>query len=138
MRDTDFEEFVATSYYTDRTRLAHDLALRYGGRDDVLVGMLDGEPVWIGGSIEAWPNVMTLMFFATSDLSKIGLPTTRWIKRELFPRYFAAGTHRIQAISHAEHHDAHAWLRALGLREEACFERFGRDGSDFLQFAQVK
>lgn len=137
MRDQDFEEFQATSYVDDRRQLAHDLAVRYGGRDDVLVGLADGEPVCIGGTIETWPGVVTLLFFASDAFPLIGRGMTRWIKRELFPRYIASGIHRIQAISHGDHTAAHAWLRALGLKEEARFERFGRNSEDFLQFAKV-
>lgn len=138
MRDQDFTEFTATSFVDDRSQLAHDLSLRYGGRDDVLVGMADGEPVCIGGTIEAWPGVITLLFFATPAFPKIGRGITRWIKRELFPRYYATGVHRIQAVSHVDHRDAHAWLRSLGLQQEAVFKAFGRSGEDFLQFAKVR
>jgi len=137
MRDDDFAEFTATSYADDRNRLAHDLSLKYGGRDDVLVGMADGVPVCIGGTIEAWPGVISLLFLATDKFPLIGRGITRWIRRELFPRYLDSGIHRIQAISHAEHAGAHAWLKALGLREEARFKGFGREGQDFIQFAKV-
>lgn len=137
MRDQDFREFSATSFVDDRRQLAHDLAVKYGGRDDVLVGMADGEPVCIGGTIEAWPGVISLLFFGSDKWPLIGRGMTRWIRRELFPRYLDSGVHRIQAVSHADHTAAHAWLQALGLREEARFSRFGRDGSDFLQFAKV-
>lgn len=139
MREQDFAEFAATSHAEGRNGIAEMLAARYGGREDVLVGRNDeGDPVCIGGTIEAWPNVITLLFFATDDFPKIGLPMTRWIKRELFPRYLAAGVHRIQAVSHGEHAAAHAWLRTLGLREEVRLEGFGKNGETFLQFAMLK
>lgn len=137
MREHDFREFSATSRVSNRDELASLLAQRYGGRNDVLCGFHDGEPVCIGGTIEMWPGVVTLLFFATDDFPKIGRGITRWIKRDLFPRYIEAGIHRIQAVSHGEHTTAHAWLRALGLREEARFEGFGREGEDFIQFAKV-
>ena len=137
MRRGDFEEFSATSAEADRRALANSLALRYGGRDDVLVGRANGEPVCVGGTIEAWPGVITLMFFGTDKWPLIGRGMTRWIKRELFPRYLESGVHRIQAVSHGQHHDAHKWLRALGLKEEARFERFGKGGEMFIQFAMV-
>lgn len=138
MRERDFDEFTATSDVYDRRLLAHNLSLKYGGRDDVLVGCADGEPVCIGGTIETWPGVISLLFFATDDFPKIGRGITRWIRRELFPRYYKSGVHRIQAISHGKHRDAHAWLKALGLEQEAVFKGFGRDGQDFVQFAQVR
>jgi len=137
MRDCDLEEFAATSDVNDRRLLAHNLSLRYGGRDDVLAGRADGEPVCIGGTLEVWPGVVSLLFFGTDDWPLIGRGMTRWIKRELFPRYLNSGVHRIQAISHGQHHDAHKWLRTLGLKEEARFERFGKGGEMFIQFAMV-
>jgi len=138
MREQDFREFRATSRVSDRHELASLLAQRYGGRHDVLAGFWGGDPVCIGGTIEMWPGVISLLFFATDDFPRIGRGITRWIKRDLFPRYLDSGIHRIQAISHGEHAVAHAWLRSLGLHEEARFDGFGRNNEPFVQFALVK
>ena len=58
--------------------------------------------------------------------------------KDLFPRYFAAGVHRIQATSLDGYDEVHRWLRALGLEREAVLPAFGRNGEDFVQFAKVK
>jgi hypothetical protein len=137
MRDRDFTEFRATSFHDTRGDLADDLAARYGGRDDVLCGTLDGAPVCIGGTIETWPGVMTLLFFATPRFPKIGLEISRFIRNQLFPRYEAAGIHRIQAVSLAGYTEVHDWLNLLGLRKEAELRAFGKGGEDFLQFGRV-
>ena len=138
MRERDFAEMSAVARVDVRKHLATQLSARYGNRPDILCGKVDGEPVCIGGTIEAWPNVMSLLFFATDDFPKIGLTITRFIKKELFPRYFEAGVHRIQAISLDGYVEVHDWLRSLGLEEEAVFPAYGKGGETFLQFAAVR
>lgn len=138
MRARDFQELSATSPANSREELAGMLARAYGSRDDVLCGSLGGEPICIGGTIEVWPNVISLLFFATDAFPRIGLPITRFIRRQLFPRYFAAGVHRIQAVSLAGYDDVHAWLRTLGLEQETGpMPGYGRNGEAFVQFAKV-
>jgi len=139
MRARDFEEFTATAPTDSRRHLADMLAHRYSSRDDVLCGSLDGEPICIGGTIEAWPGVISLLFFATDDFPKIGRPITRFIRRELFPRYLEAGIHRIQAISLDGYSEVHDWLRAIGLAQETePMLGYGKRGEAFVQFAKVK
>lgn len=136
MRDRDFAEFIGTSFCDTREELASDLARRFGGRDDVLCVSVDGEPICIGGTVETWPGVMTLLLFATPEFPRVGLEVTRFVTKQLFPRYEAAGVHRIQAISLAAHTEVHAWLRSLGLEQEAEMKAFGKNGEDYLQFVR--
>ena len=138
MRERDYQELLATATVNSRAELAHVLAARYGDRADVLVGRANGTPVCIGGTITPWPGVISLLFFATPEFPKIGLTITRWIGKELFPRYFDAGVHRIQAVSLDGYDEVHRWLGALGLEREAVLPAFGRNGEDFVQFAKVK
>ena len=138
MRERDFIEFRALSPLDDRAALAEALAGKFGGRPDVLCGAVDGVPICIGGTLELWPGVMTLLFFATDDFPRIGRLITRWIKNDLFPRYDAAGVHRIQAISLDGYDDVHRWLVSLGLeRETAPMRGYGKRGEDFVQFARL-
>ncbi len=138
MRERDFEEFSALYPTDDRTELAGMMDARYGGRDDVLCGSLDGEPICIGGTIEGRPGVITLLFFATDAFPKIALPITRFITRQLFPRYFVAGIHRIEAVALASYDPVHGWLRTLGLEPETGPLRgYGKSGEAFIQFSKV-
>lgn len=137
MRERDLEEFSATTYANTREELAELLAARYGAAGDVLCGYYAGKPTCIGGTYELWPNVITLLFYATDDFPKIGLGVSRFIKKNLFPRFFALGVNRIQAVSHAEHAEAHRWLKVLGLEKEAEFPKYGKGGETFYQFAKV-
>ena len=137
MRDRDFAEFSATADVDTKEELADLLAQRYGGRGDVLCGFCGDDPTCIGGTIETWPGVMSLLFFATDDFPQIGRAITRFIRRELFPRYAEAGIHRIQAISLDGYSEVHGWLQAIGMRKEAVFPAFGKNGETFVQFART-
>ncbi|QIG74318.1 hypothetical protein EVC08_006 [Rhizobium phage RHph_N65] len=136
MRDRDYEEFSAVSPADDRPALAQLLSARYGDRPDVMCGSADGTPICIGGTIEARPNVITLLFFATDDFPKIALPITRFIRKNLFPKLIAAGAHRIEAVSMAGYDQTHAWLRTIGLEQETgLMHGYGKRGEAFVQFS---
>ncbi len=138
MRDRDFAEFSAVSPADTREQLAGVLSRSYGGREDVFAIYHEQAPVGIAGTIEAWPNVITLLFFATDDFPKVALPVTRFFRR-LFDRYEAAGIHRIQAISLHDYAQTHQWLRLFGLKQEtAPMLNYGRHGEAFIQFARIK
>lgn len=138
MRERDVVEFLATSTAVDRADLALHLTRRYGQSDELIAARFNGEAVAIGGCIQHRPNVVTLLFFATDAFPHIALGLTRFITKRLFPEVKAAGAHRIECVSHAEHRDAHRWIRMLGLRQEAELRGFGRHGETFLQFAWVR
>ena len=116
MRERDFAEFSAVSFAETRFELAEVLTARYGNSPEVHVGFEGLEPVCVGGSIMARPNVISLLFFATDRFPEIVLPATRYIKKQLLPRLIEAGVHRIEAVSMVGHSEVHAWLRTLGLR----------------------
>ena len=139
MRARDYAEFSAVSWAADRAELARHLAARYGDQPSVICGHHDGLPACIGGTIEARPNVLSLLFFATDVFPQIALPATRFIRDRLFPRLRAVGVHRIEAVSMAGHKETHRWLRTLGLEPEVAVMRgYGRAGEDFVQFAWVR
>lgn len=91
-------------------------------------------PVAIFGANLIRSGVYTAYLFATDDFPLIGLPVTRFIKRELIPVIERAGAHRCDAWSSATHFWAHRWLKALGAFPEATLRRLGRDGEDFVIF----
>lgn len=138
MRDRDFDEFSSISHADTREKLAEILTSTYGGRDDVMCGSLDGKPICIGGTILGRPGVVSLLFFATDDFPSIALPITRFIRRGLFPRYEAAGVHRIEAVAMHTHTETHAWLKSLGLKAETGpLAGYGKNGEAFVQFSKV-
>lgn len=139
MRERDYVEFGALSFASTRAALALVMAERYGGRPDVMCGYFMDVPVCIGGAIETRPNVITLLFFATDDFNRVAFPATRFIRGEMFPRLRDAGVHRIEAVSLANHADAHKWLRVLGLEAETLpLAGYGKAGEEFIQFSWVR
>lgn len=136
MRERDYEEFSAVSPSNTREDLANRLAGRYGDRSDVICARVGANPICIGGTIEARPNVITLLFFATPDFSQIALPITKFIRKNLFPKLIAAGVHRIEAVSLAKYDQTHAWLRTIGLEPETGpMLGYGKNQEAFLQFS---
>lgn len=139
MRDRDFEEFSAVSFASSREEMADIMAERYGSRHDVMVADVDGEPVCVGATVMARPNVVSLLFFATDRFPEIALPITRFIKRQLFPRLVKNGVHRIEAVSIAGYEQTQNWLRTLGLEQETgAMHGYGKAGEAFIQFAWSK
>lgn len=138
MRERDFAEFSAVSYANTREDLADGMAERYGQFEGCIVGHSGDNPVCVGATVMARPNVVSLLFFATDQFPEIALPATRFIKRELFARLKKAGVHRIEAVSMVDHNDTHAWLQTLGLeRETEPMLGYGKGGESFIQFAWV-
>lgn len=138
MRDRDFAEFSAVSPASSREQLAGVLSRSYGGREDVFAVYNGQTPVCIAGTIEAWPNVITLLFFATDDFPKVARPVARFFRR-LFDQYEADGVHRIQAIALDDYAQTHQWLRLFGLKAEtAPMLNYGRHGEAFIQFSRVR
>lgn len=133
MRERDLEEFAAALPVQDRAGIAANVANRYGGRDDVLVGRRDDQPICIGGTILVG-DAIHLLFFATDDFPKIAVFITRFIRKELFPRYIEAGVRRIECASIDGYEHAHRWLRLLGLKDAGKAEFEGRHGETFTHF----
>jgi hypothetical protein len=137
MRQADIEEFSAVNH-VDGEDLAELMIERYGDRGDVLCAkhpMLG--PIAIGATIEGRPNVITLMFFATADFPLVALALTRFITKQLFPRYKEAGIHRIECMSIEGHTAAQRWIEILGLKREATIRGFGKNGETYHQYAWV-
>lgn len=138
MRESDFEEFIATSFADDRVGLAESLRHRFGGHPDVLCASEGGKPIAICATIESRPNVLTLLFYATDDFPVVAAALSRFVKQRLFPPQVAAGAHRIECVSLVGHELAHRWIRYFGLTQEAVCRGYGKNGETFLQFAWVK
>lgn len=138
MRDRDFDEFSAVHPIDTRHELAARLSLLYGNRDDVQVAYDDKGPVAVIGQVEVWPNVISLLFFATPRFPGLAVPITR-LYRKMFDRMEQAGIHRIQAVSLAGYGYTHKFLRLFGLEAEGPPMRgYGKRGEDFIQFARVR
>jgi hypothetical protein len=138
MRDADYAEFTALSSTNSREELATELCDRLSFRPETIVAGLD-EPICVGVPFPIRPNVVSLLFFATDRFHEIGLPITRFIVRELFPKLKAAGVHRLETLAMADNQPGRAWLRTLGLKAETGPLRgYGRNGEEFVQYSWVR
>lgn len=138
MREHDRLELAAVLPFDHVPDIALHLANTYGERDDVKVVWRGDDAVAVIGALMTRPNSLALLMFATDDISKVGLPITRWLKREYLPRMRHAGVHRVEAASILGYPDMHRWLRSLGLKREALMLRFGKRGEDFLLYAWAR
>ena len=138
MRSDDFREFSGVHDTDDPIELARKLADTYHSYSGVMVGHDDRGAVCVGGTIEARPNVITLLFFANDRFPGIALPITRFIRNNLFPKLVDRGIHRIEAVSMAAHTQSHAWLKTIGLTSETePLRGFGKRGEAYIQFSWV-
>lgn len=137
MRDSDADEFLAVSFAGSRAELADSLVERYADHPHGFCFMNGQTPVGVAAMVQARPNVITLMFFATDEFPKLAMAITRFTLRTLFPSYRAAGVHRIECASIDGYEAAHRWIEILGLSREGLFRGFGRNGETFHQFAWV-
>lgn len=91
----------------------------------------DGLPIAAFGCRPLWPGVWSMWFFATDEISKIGLSVTRLIIKGILPMLWDAGAHRLECRSMDGHTEAQEWLETLGARREGTAKAYGRDGEDF-------
>jgi hypothetical protein len=82
--------------------------------------------------------VWSLYGFGTAEWGAIWRDVTKTGRRYLTRAVKAAGAHRAQCITRADHYDTHLWLRGMGLTLEAQLPRYGRDGTDYTMFAWTK
>ena len=137
MRNRDAEEFLAVARVDTRAELVSALIDRYGDAQDAFCAYKGDTPIAVGAMVEHRPRVATLAFFATDEISQIGLALTHFIRNRLFPLYRANGVHRIECASIDGYAEVHRWIELLGLKKEAVMLKYGKDGQTFLQFAWV-
>lgn len=138
MRERDFEEFTAVNMANTREELAESLSRHYGSLDCMIAVRRGDKAVAVGGALEIRPNVVSLMFMATDDFSKVAIDTTKYIRNQLFPSLINVGIHRIECASLVGYDYTHRWLKMLGMtREIGVMRAFGKNGEDFSMFAKV-
>jgi len=135
MRERDWIEMAALRFAPSREAFAGD-AVEAAKRGPAAVIALDGAPVVIGGISIAHPGLGVFWMWATDEFRRV-VKTAARIGRIFKASVHKAGVHRIQAISRADYHDAHQWIRFFGLREEARLRAYGADGADYIVFAEV-
>jgi hypothetical protein len=134
MREIDRAEVFGMRAHDDALILAREIVAvaPYG---KVGVAAHEGRPAAIVGVTPLWPGVWSAWAFGTDEWDRVAIELTRYALRVLRPFILERGAHRMQCESRIDHVEAHRWLELLGARPESILRRYGRDGSDYVQFA---
>lgn len=129
MREMDKREIYGLRWEDNPFQIMNEVMAR---ADFAWVAWWEGKPAVVLGGAPMHPGVWSMFMFGTDDFPRLALGLTRFAKKTAIPTLFGQlGAHRLQAHSHAEHHDAHRWLRRLGAAPESTLGGYGRDGSDY-------
>jgi RimJ/RimL family protein N-acetyltransferase len=135
MRESDRREIYATRWAEDPGSVAANCNASlykwtYRRPDGALVAAF--------GALELWPGVWSIWMFA-NDLwdAAVARDMIRFLLRVFRTEIPARGARRLECRSTADHHDAHRFIKALGLSPEGTLRAYGRGGEDFITFARV-
>lgn len=129
LRDCDQRELDACRYSSEPDDLA-DEYMRF--QEFQWIAHVGNTPAAVVGARPMWPGVWLGYSFGTDDWPLVVLSLTKHIKRFIIPAIGNFGAHRLQALSHGDHHSAHEWMRRLGFEKEAVLQEFGTGKEDFL------
>ena len=137
MRDIDAREIYNIRNHESPDLLAREviLAASFGKAG---ISVQDGRPVGIVGVSPLWAGVWTIWSYGTDEWRKGVLDMTRFGRKVLKPFLLARGAHRLQCESRVDHEDAHRWLASCDAKIEGVLQCYGRDGSDYYQFAWIR
>lgn len=131
MRERDRAEICALQY-TDNPVEAVSL-LQHRAYIGVTLWTGD-EPQAVIGARPLWPGVASAFMFATDRWPEVARIGTKYVRRVLIPSLAAAGVHRLEAKSLADHDTAHRWMERFGAERECTLYGYGKGGEDFVVF----
>ncbi len=132
LRRQDLIELRATAFEEDPRVLLQPFTSPQALQQGFFIGP---QLVAIWAAVEQHPGLFSLGFAASPAWQPVAKAASRYIKHQIKPRLFAMGMRKGVALSHDGHHEAHRWMRWLGMREEARLAQHGKDGQDFLLFS---
>jgi hypothetical protein len=137
MRAIDAREIYGLRNHSNPDLLAREIliAATWG---KAAIAEVDGRPASIVGVNPLWAGVWAIWSFGTEDWPKAAISITKYGIRVLRPYIMDRGAHRLQCESRIDHIDAHRWLTACGATVEGTLRGYGRDGTDYLQFAWTR
>lgn len=91
-------------------------------------------PVAVFGMFNVRPKTWYAFAFGTDYFPKVAGEITKFLIRKVKPHLFNdLGARRVEAWSHPNHHQAHAWLRLLGA-EGTPDPEYGPGGETYMHF----
>lgn len=136
MRESDRQEIYALRNHTNPFLIVNDVMAR---PEMTWVMWHDNLPAVVIGGIEMWPGTWSIHCFGTDAFSRLAIPLTRFVKKQMLPIIFDQfGARRAQAYSHESHKEAHRWMELCGAHREGVLRGYGGDGADYHIFAIVK
>ena len=91
-------------------------------------------PIAVFGCYEARPKCWAAFAFGTDEFPRVAGEMTKFLVRKVKPYLFGdLGARRVEAYSHPNHKQAHAWLELLGAKGTVDPE-YGPDGQAYVHF----
>lgn len=97
-----------------------------------------GEPVYFYGLKNTRGAVWNVSTIATDKFQHIVLSLTKYIQRVIVPSIIQVGAGRVECFSLDGQDVTQKWLERLGMRREATFHKYGKNGEDFHVYAWLK
>ena len=132
MRERDRTEIYALRWNDDPETLIRALLPACGAM--TWIWELDGVPVSIQGTFPVHPGLWQAFAFGTDSWSRVVLDMTRHSRRFIMPALLRAGFRRCECRALASHVDSRKWIIALGAKEEAVLQDYGRAGEAFVSY----
>lgn len=149
MRLTDLTH-EAVHHVVTRAHDLEDVYTLHGHRDPFIVtyGAMtyrnfawvawDDEPIAVFGGAPIHAGCWQMFLLATPEFGKVALPLTRFAKREVVPRLWALGAHRLQCDLHEKRALVHRWVEGFGARREGTMWGYAPDGSNYFRYTLVR
>lgn len=131
MRERDREEIYGTRFEDNPFHLTYDVMAQ---SSFAWVAWRDELPAVVIGAGQRHPGVWSVFCFGTDQFGRVAIDLTRFVTKQMVPKLFEIGAHRLECDSHIKHTDAHRWLKICGAWQEGVKRGYGRDGSDYLTF----
>lgn len=138
LRACDRREIFTMRPHDNPVRLAHEAWWMITTQGRGVVAWHKGRPAAVLALVENWHGVWDAIAFGTDDWKSVAIEMVRWARKNIAQVIEEMDGHRLQAASHVESVESHKFLTVLGAEPEAVLRGYGKDGSDYIQFAWVK
>ena len=100
------------------------------------IARLNGRPAACLGIIENWPGNWQIYSFGTNDYPRVAVAFKDKADK-MIAFGLDRGMRRLECRSIAHHHDAHRYIRLIGMKQEAVLPKYGSEGDDYILFSRI-